>query len=132
MSGTDYGVYGDDGSYSDPLGTSVGPLFDAATSLGSGSTYYTPKTSDTATTTAVQSMAPVTAQNTSSDSGMSGFWTALGKAVNTGVQVIAVKNGVSTTQTASGSVVAAPTTSLNTMLLLAGIAVVALIVMHKD
>ena len=119
------GLDSDDGSYG-----SVGSQVDTSNAFNTGSVFDVAKTPDTATTNAVQSMAPVTTQNTISGSSWDGFWqNVLGGAVKTATQVAAAKNGVVTTSTTLP--VVAPRPAVSPLMLFLGVAVVALIVTHK-
>ncbi len=118
----DYGSYGSG---------SVQTLVDASSGINSGWAFDIPKTPDTATTNAIQSMAPVQAASTS-DNDYSRFWQGLvGSVVNTGVAVVAKQNGL--VQPASTTPVATtPPPNPNRGLLLVGlVVVVALVVTHK-
>ncbi len=116
----DFGTYG---------AGSVGTLVDSSTGFNSGWAFDVPKTPDTATTNAIQSMAPVQAPNTASGSDFSSFWRGLaGSVINTGVSVIAQRNGL--VQPASTTPVATtPPPNPNRVLLLValGIGVVVLV-----
>jgi len=118
----DYGAYGSG---------SVGTLVDASTGFNAGWSFDIPKTPDTATTNAVQSMAPVDASD-SGDNSYSRFWQGLvGSVVNTGVSVVAQRNGL--VQPASTTPVATtPPPNPNRGLLLVGlVVVVVLVAAHK-
>lgn len=94
MSGTNFGQTGEDGDTSGDWG-SVDSLMGASLSFGTGSTFNVAKTPDTASANAIQSMAPITADNTASDGQWSGFWQGLiGSVVKTGAGVVAARNGL--------------------------------------
>lgn len=118
----DYGAYGSG---------SVASLTDASTGFNAGWSFDLPKTPETATTNAVQSMAPVNA-SADGDNSYSRFWQGLvGSVVNTGVSVVAQRNGL--VQPASTTPVATtPPPNPNRTLLLVALAVgVVLLVTHK-
>lgn len=131
MSGTGFGQFGDDGSDQTAPDSSVGSLVDASTGLNSGWSFDIPKTADTATTNAVTGMAPVTANNTASNSDFAGFWSKLaGSVINTGVAVVAQKNGL--VQPGVTTPVPVPPPNPNGKLLLIAIAVGAVLLLkHK-
>jgi hypothetical protein len=96
---------------------SVTSLTDASTGFNSGWTFDIPKTPDTATVNAIQSMAPATASNTASGSDFSDFWRGLaGSVVNTGLAVVAKQNGV--VQVASNTPAVTPPPNPNRHLIL--------------
>lgn len=119
----------DDGSSSDssayPDFSTTGALTNASTGINDGSAYTFPVSADTTASNAIQSMTPVDSSTAASSSGMSSFWSAMGPAVQDLVKVAAVKNGV--TVTAKG---AAPTQSLNNVVLVVGVLALAIILTH--
>jgi len=124
FSGDGSGSDGTDGSLALPGYT------DGSTGIATDSSYLTPKTPDTATTNAIQSMAPVTSANTTSDSGWSSFWQAtLGGVIQTAAKVTAVKNGVQ--PTTGQPIVARPQTNANGLLLIVGVIAVVMLATHK-
>jgi hypothetical protein len=129
MSGSpDFG--NDPTDYTTAGGGSVQSLLDAATGVNSGWSFDTPKTPDTATTNAIQSMAPVQA-SASGANDYSRFWQGLiGSVVSTGTAVVAAKNGL--VQPVSTTPVAAVPPNPNRVLLLVALGVgVVLLVTHK-
>ena len=125
-------LYGNDPSdYSTDGGGSVQSLIDASTGVNSGWAFDIPKTPDTATTNAIQSMAPVQA-SASDANDFSRFWQGLvGSVVTTGVAVVATKNGLVQPATTTPVATAPPPNPNRTLLLVAlGIGVV-LLVTHK-
>lgn len=111
---------------------SVQSQIEASLGINSGWSFTQPKSADTATTNAVQSMAPVTASSSASDSGWSSFWQGtLGSIVKTGTAVVAAKNGV--VQPANTTpVVVTPSPNPNRVLLLLALGVgVVLLAQHK-
>lgn len=71
-----------------------GNLWDTATTMGSDGSFSVPKTDQTATSNAIQSLAPVTASDSTSGSSWSGFWQGvLGGAVKTGEQMLTAQAG---------------------------------------
>jgi hypothetical protein len=126
-------LYGNDPvDYTTAGGGSVQGLIDASVGTNSGWAFDVPKTPDTATVNAIQSMAPVKAPNTVSGSDYSSFWRGLvGSVVDTGVAVVVKKNGL--VQPASTTPVAvAPPPNPNRVLLLVALGVGAvLLYTHK-
>jgi hypothetical protein len=129
MSGNpDFG--NDPTDYTTAGGGSVQKLIDASTGVNSGWAFDTPKTPDTATTNAIQSMAPVQA-GSGGDNDYSRFWQGLvGSVVNTGVSVVAQRNGL--VQPASTMPVATtPPPNPNRLLLLAALGIGAVLLVRK-
>lgn len=94
MSGSSDMFGNDPTDYTTAGGGSVQALIDASTGVNSGWAFDTPKTPDTATTNAIQSMAPVQAGSGAAND-YSSFWRGLvGSVVNTGTAIVAQKNGL--------------------------------------
>lgn len=110
---------------------SVQGLVDASTGFNAGWSFDVPKTPDTATTNAIQSMAPVQASD-SAPNNYSRFWQGLiGSVVNTGTAVVAARNGlVQPANTTPVATAPPPNPNRGLVLLLLG-AVVVLAVTHK-
>lgn len=114
-------------------GSSVGTLVDSSVGLNDGTAFSIPKSQDTATSNAIQSMTPNTSSGSVASSDWSGFWQGvLGSAIKTGEQVALANNGNAAATAAPSATVtapAAPRASALTLLLL--VAVVALVATHK-
>lgn len=131
MSGNSDMFGNDPTDYTTAGGGSVQSLIDASTGVNSGWAFDIPKTPDTATVNAIQSMAPVQA-GAAAPNDYSRFWQGLvGSVVSTGTAVVAAKNGL--VQPASTTPVATtPPPNPNRVLLLVALVVgVVLLVKHE-
>lgn len=131
MSGSSDLFGNDPTDYSTAGGGSVATLVDSSTGLNSGWSFDIPKTSDTASTNALQSMAPVTAANTSSGSDWSSFWGGIASSIaGKGASVLAQQYGPSPS-TPTTPLPPPPQNPNRTLLLLALVVGAVLLVTHE-
>lgn len=117
-------MFGNDPMTDDYGYGSVDSLVGASVGVNSGWAYDTPKTTDTATTNAIQSMAPVQSGSGGAND-YSRFWQGLiGSVVNTGVAVVASKNGLVQPGTTTPVVTPPPNPNRGLLLVALGVGVV--------